>query len=250
VVDKPLAITSDDAEGICARAAADGVALSVFHNRRWDSDTLAAQALLAAGTLGTLVLLESRFTRFRPEVPARWREDAAAGGGVLLDLGTHVVDQAVHLLGPATEVYAEVGVRRPGARVDDDCFLALTHASGARSHLWASMVAAVPGPRLLLQGTAAGWSKADLDGQEDALQLGWTPADGPVSEPPGMLVNAGGNRELASPPGDWAAYYRSFAAAVLDGAPLPVPASDGVAVLRVLEAARLSSERRAVSPAG
>jgi predicted dehydrogenase len=251
VVDKPLAITAADAERICA--AAGGVPLSVFHNRRWDSDTLAGQALLASGTLGTLVRLESRFTRFRPQVPARWREDAAAGGGVLLDLGTHVVDQAVHLLGPVTEVYAEVGVRRTGARVDDDCFLALAHATGVRSHVWASMVAAVPGPRLLLQGTAGGWSKADLDGQEDHLQLGWTPADGPVPEPPGVLVDAKGSREVDSPPGDWAAYYRLFAAAVLDGGPVPVPASDGVAVLRVLEAARLSSERSAVvplSPAG
>jgi scyllo-inositol 2-dehydrogenase (NADP+) len=246
VVDKPLAVTADDADLLCRSARELAVPLSVFHNRRWDSDTIAARELLAAGTLGSVVRLESRFIRFRPEVVDRWREDAAAGGGVLLDLGSHVVDQALFLLGPATHVYAEVDVRRPGGRADDDCFLALTHASGARSQLWCSMAAPAPGPRLLLQGSRAGWAKQHLDGQEDAQRDGRTGA----VEPPGHLYDEHGEREVPSPAGDWGAYYRAFAAAVLDGSPVPVEPEDAVAVLRVLDAARRSSAQQQVMPLG
>ena len=246
VVDKPLAITAADAELLCERARRLGVPLAVFHNRRWDSDTLAAQELITRGVLGRVIRLESRFVRYRPEVAQRWRERDAAGGGVLLDLGTHVVDQALHLLGPAIDVYAEVAATRAGAEVDDDCFLALTHASGARSHLWASMAAPVAGPRLLVQGTDGGWSKAGLDGQEDALRRGWTPVQGPLAEPPGILVDERGARDIPSLAGDWACFYAGLAAAVLDGAALPVPADAGVTVLRILEAARRSSRRRQV----
>ena len=244
VVDKPLAMTAGAAERLATHRP--DVPLAVFANRRWDSDTLAAQDLLARGALGDVVRLESRFTRFRPDVADRWREEPAEGGGILLDLGPHVVDQALHLLGPAVTVYAEVDTRRSRARVDDDCFLALTHASGARSHLWCSLAAPVPGPRLLLQGTRGGWRKDDLDAQEAALRTGWTPAAGPVPEPPGRLFDADGERTVDSPPGDWAAFYRGVAATVLDGSPMPVPAADGVTVLRVLEAARGSAASREV----
>lgn len=244
VVDKPMALSSEDARGLCERARALGVPLSVFHNRRWDSDTLAGSALIAAGTLGDLVRLESRFARFRPQVVDRWREDAAAGGGVLLDLGTHVVDQAMFLLGPVTQVYAEVDTRRAGARADDDCFVALTHVSGVRSHLWCSMAAPVNGPRLLLQGSRAGWVKQQLDGQEDAQRAGAVLA----SEPAGRLFDAQGERDIASPLGDWGDFYRRFAVAVLADGPLPVEPEDAVEVLRVLEAARTSSQQRRVIP--
>ena len=239
VVDKPLANGPAEAAALAAEAERLGVLLSVFHNRRWDSDTLAAASLLTAGTLGTVHRLESRFTRFRPQVAARWREQP--GGGVLLDLGSHVVDQALHLLGAVIDVYAEVRSLRAGALVDDDCFLALTHASGARSHLWCSMSTPVAGPRLTLQGSLAGWSKVELDGQEDAQRSGLT-----VTEPAGQVVDAAGTRPVPSPPGAWGEFYRLFAAAVLDGGPAPVPAAEAVRVLEVLDAAATSSMQHQV----
>jgi scyllo-inositol 2-dehydrogenase (NADP+) len=241
VVDKPLAPTAAQAADLVVHARAGGVPLSVFHNRRWDSDTLTALDLIAAGTLGSLHRLESRFTRFRPQVVPRWRE-RAGGGGVLLDLGTHLVDQAVHLLGPVASVYAEVQVRRAGAVVDDDCFLALTHTCGASALLWCSAAAPWSGPRLVLQGSAAGWVKHDLDGQEQAQRSG---VEVPP-EPSGTLCDSNGSRAVASRAGGWGAYYRSFAEAVRSGGPLPVEPEDAVAVLRVLEAAVRSSERREV----
>ena len=247
VVDKPFALTAAGAEDLVALGDRLGVPLTVFHNRRWDSDTLTAAALLAAGTLGAVHRLESRFARYRPAVLDRWRE-RAGGGGVLLDLGPHVVDQALHLLGPAVDVYAEVDTRRDGARVDDDCFLALTHTSGARSHLWCSMAAPARAPRLLLQGSVGGWAKDGLDGQEDAQREGV----GAPPEPAGRLTDASGTCAVPSLPGDWGAFYRAFAAAAVGAGPVPVAPQDGVVVMRVLEAARRSSTTREVVllPAG
>lgn len=248
VVDKPLATTSAEAARLVELARDRAVPLTVFHNRRWDSDTLTAQALLRRGVLGEVRRLESRFTRFRPAVAARWREDAAAGGGVLLDLGSHLVDQATLLLGPVVQVYAEVDRLRPGARADDDCFLALTHAGGARSHLWASMAAPWPGPRLVLQGSEAGWAKDGLDGQEDALRAGL--GVGPVPEADGRLESAEGGTPVPSIPGDWPAFYAAFAAAARGQGEVPVDPADAVHTLQVLEAARRSAEQSQVVALG
>jgi predicted dehydrogenase len=199
------------------------------------------RSLLDEGVLGRVHRLESRFTRFRPEVADRWRE-RPGGGGVLLDLGTHLVDQAVHLLGPVASVYAEVEVRRAGAVVDDDVLLALRHVSGAGSVLWCSAAAPWTGPRLVLQGSRAGWLKQGLDGQEAAQRDG-----APVPpEPDGALWGEHGVEPYPSRQGDWAAFYRAFAVAVRGEGPVPVDPRDGVAVLRVLEAAGTSSRERRV----
>src|SRR3954464_10872671 len=121
VVDKPLAASAADGR----RLLGGGGRLTVFQNRRWDGDFLSVRRLIAEGALGEVTRFESRFERFRPEVKAgAWREspDAQEGGGVLLDLGSHLVDQAIELFGPPTGVYGEVDLRRPGAQVDDDAF--------------------------------------------------------------------------------------------------------------------------------
>ena len=133
VVDKPLAASVADAQRLADAAEARGVVASVFHNRRWDGDFLTLRRLISDGSLGELARLESRFERWRPEVDQdRWREggDPEDAGGLLFDLGPHLIDQVLELLGPATSVYAELRRLRPGAEVDDDVFLALEHASG------------------------------------------------------------------------------------------------------------------------
>jgi scyllo-inositol 2-dehydrogenase (NADP+) len=150
VIDKPLAGTSEEAEQLAALAAERGLLLSAFHNRRWDNDFRTVRKLLAEGVLGSEIRrFESRFERWRPELKGGWRESGnpAELGGLLYDLGSHLVDQALTLFGPATSVYAESDVRRQGAQSDDDSFIALTHANGVRSHLWMSAGAAQLGPR-------------------------------------------------------------------------------------------------------
>jgi scyllo-inositol 2-dehydrogenase (NADP+) len=118
-----------------------GLMLTVFQNRRWDGDFLTVKRLLADDALGKVHRFESRFERWRPELAGTWRERAEEAGGLLFDLGSHLVDQALQFFGPVDSVHAEVDVRRPGAEVDDDVLLALEHASGVRSHLWMSALA-------------------------------------------------------------------------------------------------------------
>jgi predicted dehydrogenase len=134
VVDKPLCADAATAQHLAERARAAGRLLVTFQNRRFDGDFLTLQQLVSDGSLGTLHRVESRFERWRPEPKGGWREsaDPADLGGLLYDLGSHVIDQALVLLGPAESVYAEVGTRRPGALVDDDTFVAITHVGGDR----------------------------------------------------------------------------------------------------------------------
>jgi scyllo-inositol 2-dehydrogenase (NADP+) len=248
VVDKPLAPTAAEARTVVTHARAQGVLLTVFHNRRWDSDFLTLKRLLGYRKLGDIVRFESRFERWRPELrPGAWRETAgpAEGGGVLLDLGTHLVDQALELLGPAEQVYGEVSNRR-GAAGDDDAFLALRHVSGAFSHLWMSAVAAAPGPRLRVLGTRAAFVVAEVDGQENALRSGRRPGDsGPWGVEPesrwGRLVRGEESEPVRSEPGAWPSFYATLAEALREAGPPPVDPGDAVATLEVLDAARRSA---------
>lgn len=186
VVDKPLAATAAQARGLVRLAGELGLMLTVFQNRRWDGDFLTAERLVSSGELGTVSRLESRFERWRPTPKGGWRELGGAEevGGLLYDLGSHLVDQALRLLGPVTHVYAESDIRRPGVASDDDTFIALTHAGGARSHLWASAVAPRLGPRFRILGSEAGYVKHGLDIQEDQLRAGLTPDSSGFGEEP------------------------------------------------------------------
>jgi predicted dehydrogenase len=250
VVDKPLAPTAAEGRALADAARAAGVVLSVFHNRRWDGDFLTLRRLIAEGALGTPTRLESRFERWRPEVDAaRWRErpDPAEAGGLLADLGSHLIDQAIVLFGRPVVVAAELDARRPGAQVDDDCFVALAHPGGERSHLWASMLAADDPPRFRAVGRGGVWVKRGLDVQEAALRDGARPGGtGWGAEPEeawGRLFDGDGSRIVPTEPGDYPAFYAGMARAVRDGAAPPVDADDAVAVLEVIEEARRASGR-------
>jgi predicted dehydrogenase len=245
VVDKPLATTAEAARDLVEEAEQREVPLTVFHNRRWDSDQLTLRRLLAEGALGQVQRYESRFERWRPEVRKdAWRENTppAEGGGVLLDLGTHLVDQALTLFGPAVDVYGEVASVRGGAS-DDDAFIAITHAGGVHSHLWASSVASASGPRLRVLGSEAAFVAQGLDGQEDALAEGRRPQDPgdwgiEPSDRAGMLVRGDDARAVPSERGAWPRFYELLGAALRGEGPLPVDPRDAVATLEVLERAR------------
>jgi predicted dehydrogenase len=248
VVDKPLAATAGEARALCGFAQSRGALLTVFQNRRWDNDFRTARRLIAAGALGRVHRFESRFERFRPKPKAGWRElaDPAEAGGTLYDLGSHLVDQALTLFGPVSSVYAEIDVRRDGAVVDDDAFLALTHAGGVRSHLWTSAIAPLAGPRLRVLGDRAGYVKDGLDPQEADLRAGRRPGDGRpwgVEDPArhGTLGTDEHAVPLVTDHGDYPAFYAGLAHALAAGTPPPVDPLDAVATLGVLEAARRSA---------
>ncbi|MGW5346842.1 Gfo/Idh/MocA family oxidoreductase [Streptomyces sp. HUAS TT3] len=254
VVDKPLAATAAEARELAELADRTGTFLSVFQNRRWDNDFLTLRRLLSAGELGDVQRFESRFERWRPQLKGGWRESGAPEeiGGLLYDLGSHVVDQALVLFGPAVRVYAETDVRRPGAETDDDTFIAITHANGVRSHLYVSATTAQLGPRFRVLGSRAGYVKYGLDPQEAALREGHRPGgDGtPWGEEPehmwgrlgsGESPLTGGGTPVPTQPGDYPAYYAAVAAALRGGGQAPVTAHEAAQCLAVLEAARVSS---------
>ncbi|GGV56180.1 oxidoreductase [Streptomyces griseoloalbus] len=257
VVDKPVAGTAAEARQLAALAEERGLLLSVFQNRRWDNDFLTLRGLMAEGGLGDVHRFESRFERWRPQLKGGWREsgDPAEIGGLLYDLGSHVVDQALVLFGPVTSVYAETDVRREGARADDDTFIALTHASGVRSHLYVSATTAQLGPRFRVLGSKAGYVKHGLDPQEAALRDGLRPGAttaGWGTEPEelwgrvgaGESPVTGGGSPVPTLPGDYPAYYAAVANALLAGGPNPVTALEAAAALDVLEAARRSADEK------
>jgi predicted dehydrogenase len=243
VVDKPLAPNAAAARELVDAARAAGVLLTVFQNRRWDGDFLTARGLIDAGELGRVLRFESRFERWRPEIKEGWRElpDPDEAGGVLFDLGSHLVDQALQLFGPVRALHAEVDCRRADARVDDDSFLALEHESGVRSHLWMSAVAADLGPRLRVLGDRAAYVKHGLDPQEAALRAGGRPGGTGWGEEPEESwgrVGAGEEwRPVRTEPGAYMRFYEGVADAIADGAPPPVDPEDAVRVLELLDEA-------------
>ncbi|HEX7307943.1 Gfo/Idh/MocA family protein [Lentzea sp.] len=243
VVDKPFAPTSAEAEELVAAAEAAGVLLTVFQNRRWDSDFLTVREVL--GKLGEVRRFESRFERWIPEIWDNWRElgDPREAGGLLYDLGAHLVDQALQLFGPVRTVYAELDRRRPGAQVDDDVFVALTHANGVRSHLWANAHAANHGPRFRVLGSEGAFEVDGLDGQEDALAAGHRPTGygWGHEDRTGRLGVLGDTTEIAVEPGAYQNFY-----AELRAGRVPVDPAGAVDALRVIEAAFTSARENRV----
>jgi predicted dehydrogenase len=241
VCDKPFALDAAAARRSVELAERLGLALSPYQNRRWDSDFLTVRRLAAEGVLGDIIRLESRFERLAPEAGP-----GPAGGGTLLDFGSHLVDQALVLMGPVESVYAEWRIRENG--LDDDVFVALDHADGARSHLWGSWCQGAPGPRYRVTGTAGSYVNPTLmDAQENLLIAGHTPASlGPAwgAEPSvrwGRVYRGDNGEPVPTENGAWGTFYPAFARAVRGLGPVPVDPRDAVASMTVLDAARRSA---------
>lgn len=255
VVDKPLGVDAASAAATVAAAQAAGVVLSVYQNRRWDSDFLTVKRLLAEGTLGDVHRFESRVERWSPVAdPTTWKAGATPeqGGGLRLDLLTHLVDQAVQLFGEVATVYAELDARRPGSASDDDAFASLLHVSGVRSQLMASKVTGDTTRRIRVLGSQGAYVVGGFDRQEAALLAGRTPAtDGPAwgieSEPAwGSLHRGDEITKVPSERGRWDTFYPAFAAAVRGDGAVPVDPRDAVRVLEILDAALVSSREQRV----
>jgi scyllo-inositol 2-dehydrogenase (NADP+) len=246
VVDKPLAGTAAEAQELIDLAAASDRQLHVFQNRRWDSEVLTARQAIEAGLVGKPHRLESRFERWRPVPKGGWREEGSADDlpGLLYDLGAHLVDQALHLLGPVDKVAASVRAVRDGMTTDDDTQIMLWHTSGAVSLLSVSSASAFIGPRLRLLGTGGGLLIDSLDTQEDALRAGRTPLDpewGREADDALVVTGSAAPRSFPRARGEWGAYYRQVAASLRGEGTPPVDARDVVQNLRVIEAARNSA---------
>jgi predicted dehydrogenase len=253
VVDKPLARSADEGRRLFAAAQERGLVFTVFQNRRLDGDYLTVRGLIERDSLGPVTRFESRFERWRPELPVgEWREsgDPEDAGGLVFDLGSHLVDQAVQLFGSPTHVYAEAELRRAGAEVDDDGFIALRHSDGVISHLWMSAVSGALAPRFRVLGLRGAYEKHGLDPQEAQLAGGMSTEDPEYGLDPverwGSIVRGEERSEVPTERGAYPRFYEAVAAAILRGDPPPVSAADAVELLRLLEAARMSAATREV----
>jgi predicted dehydrogenase len=258
VVDKPFTVDLAEAHAVVKHAEEAGRLLSVFHNRRWDSEFLTLRRLLADDVLGDIVELHSHYDRYRPLVQDRWRERPGPGAGLWFDLGSHLTDQALVLFGMPEAVYADISAQRPGAMVDDYFHVLLRYpaaAGGRRVLLHGSSLAMANGLRFIAHGTRASFVKYGIDSQEQTLRNGGLPGrqDWGADTQPGQLTTAttptagasGGPAAtpsaapvvttVPSEPGDYRCFYTGMRDAILHGAPLPVTPSQALDVMTLLE---------------
>lgn len=248
VVEKPFALSLEEARAVAEAAARAGRLLAVFHNRRWDSDFLSVQVAIASGAIGDVVHFESHFDRFRPAVRDRWRERAGGGGGIWYDLGPHLVDQALLLFGMPERVEASLAALRPGASADDWAHVVL-HYPDKRIVLHASMLVAGGSARFAVHGTGGSLVKQRGDQQEAQLLAGMVPGAPGWGEDddPLMLHDGECSRALSLVPGDQRQFYRALAAAIRGEGHNPVLPEQALGVMAVIEAAiRSADEGRTV----
>lgn len=257
VIDKPMATNSSDCRALIELAKKQKRLLSVFQNRRLDGDFLTVQEMIRENLLGKIVRFESRFERYRPEPRAgAWRELGTLddGGGLLFDLGSHLIDQACYLFGDPVDVYCELDKRRPGVETDDDCFVALSFAGGVRAHLWASVLCRIKGPRFRVLGHNGSFEKYGMDPQEDALRAGRRPTEvawGADSEEHwgDLLTTVNGltvQGKVETLAGCYQNYYAGILAAMRQNGPVPVDPSDALRTTLIVEAAFKSASEKSV----
>lgn len=251
VIDKPFTVTLAEARSLTEIAKLHNRMLSVFHNRRWDSEVLAAKSILQTGVLGEVSHFECHMDRFRPLVRQRWREDPGPGAGLWFDLGPHLIDLALHLFGLPDSVNASFATLRDGGLTDDWAHVQLNY-DRLRVILHTSLLVSGGGPRSVLHGTRGSWAKFGADVQERQLISGMLPTDPAFGyDPdPGIVYDGATGRqtEVPAPRGNQREFYLEIRDAVRSSCPPPVPAKDAVAVMAILEASFESGKRGLVLP--
>ncbi|HEU4903464.1 MAG TPA: Gfo/Idh/MocA family oxidoreductase [Flavisolibacter sp.] len=256
IVEKPFVVNSQEGEELVALAAQKGKLLSVFQNRRWDSDFKTVKKIATEGWLGEIVEAEFHFDRFKEELSAKQhKEIPAPGTGTLFDLGSHLIDQALSLFGFPEAVFADIRTVRPISQVDD-YFELLLYYPRLRVRLHGSYLVREPLPSFLLHGSKGSFVKWRADVQEADLQSGKTPGTPdwgvePVTERGLLHTERNGEVIRETVPtlqGNYMDYFEGIYEAIRNGAPVPVAAQDGVNTVRVIEAAfRSSGEKRVIT---
>ncbi|WP_114209688.1 Gfo/Idh/MocA family oxidoreductase [Acidisarcina polymorpha] len=252
VIDKPFALTSAEAAELIHIARERKLVLSAFQNRRWDGDFRTLRELVSRGVLGRLVVFESHYDRFRQEPRLNmWKEDGVTpGGGMLYDLGSHIIDQALALFDVPETITADIRIDRDAGLTDDAFDLRLSYPEGNGRRLTvllrSTMTAAIPGARFTLHGTQGSFVKFGIDPQEDAIKAGVTIGSPGWGEEPeslwGTLKLADGSESrIRTEAGDYRGYYENIRDAILGEAAVAVPGIDAWRTTRIIELARQSS---------
>lgn len=254
VCEKPFTVTVAQAEELIQTAGKQNKKLSVYQNRRFDSDYRTIKSVLEQKLLGNVVEAEFHFDRFKEELsPKQHKETPTPGTGCLYDLGSHLIDQALQLFGMPQSLFADIAVMRPISKVDDYFELLLYYPSH-RVRIKSSYQVREALPGYVLHGSKGSFIKPKTDMQEAQLQSGMLPtADGYGTEPEsekGLLhteVNGEITRKyIASFKGNYTDYYEGIYQAIRNNQPVPVTAEDGMKVIRIIEAAFQSSKERKV----
>ena len=249
VVDKPFTLDMQEARELIALAQEKQRLLSVFHNRRWDSDFLTLKGLIAEGKLGEVSYFESHFDRYRPQVRNRWREQAGPGSGIWYDLGPHLIDQALVLFGVPVSITVDMAQLRPDAQTTDYFHAVLTYPQ-RRVVLHGTMLAAAESARYIVHGTRGSYVKFGLDPQEDRLKAGerLPQEDWGYDMRDGVLTLASGEeldaQTLLTVPGNYPAYYAAIRDALNGQGENPVPASQAIRVMELIELGIESAKHR------
>ncbi|EKS6727510.1 oxidoreductase [Enterobacter mori] len=244
VVDKPFTLDMQEARDLIALADEKQRLLSVFHNRRWDSDFLGIKQVIEEDRLGKVKLFESHIDRFRPEVRVRWREQNVPGSGLWFDLGPHLIDQTLQLFGLPQSVQGNIATLRDGAEINDWAHVVLNYPEH-KVILHASMLVAGGTSRFTVHGDKASVVKARIDQQEAQLLAGVIPGSeswGEDSDDMVLFDAAGDATRLKTPKGDQRQYYINVRDALTGKIENPVNPVEALAVMAVLEAAVRSSE--------
>ncbi len=240
VVDKPFTVTLSQARELATLAKRLGLLLSVFHNRRWDSDFLTVKKLIAEGQLGEITYFESHFDRFRPQVRDRWREKPGAGSGIWYDLAPHLIDQALDLFGLPVSITVDLAQLRPSSETTDYFHAVLAYPQ-RRVVLHGTMLAAAESARYIVHGTRGSYTKFGLDPQEDRLKAGerLPQEDWGYDMRDGTLTLAQGDtfeeKPLLTSPGNYPAFYAAIRDALNGAGENPVPATQAIQVMELIE---------------
>lgn len=251
IIEKPFTVTSEEAERLIQVSKETGKTLSVYHNRRFDSDYRTVKALLETDKLGRIVEYEARFDRFRPEIKENaWREKDMPGSGILYDLGSHLIDQALDLFGKPDEVYGDIRAQREGA-IEDNFELILYYPT-IKVTLKAGMLVKEPSPRFTLYGTEGSFTKFGLDVQEDDLRNGERPVNERWGLEPrglwGTIDSVETKQKVKSLRGDYRDYYYNIYDHIVKGEALIVTPEQSKMVIEIIEAAiKSNKEKRRIS---
>jgi len=253
VVDKPFTITTKEADHLIELAAIKNKIISVFHNRRWDSDFLTVKKIIESRVLGNLVEVEIHFDRFRNFIKENaWREEDLPGSGILYDLGSHLIDQSQVLFGLPEEVTADIRIQRPGGKSVDN-FELILHYPNLKVTLKAGMLVKEPGPHYILYGDMGSFVKYGLDVQEEALKNGLIPLNmkdwgkEPESLWGKLNIEKKGQsiiREVESERGVYQAFYSNICNAIANGEEIIVKAEQARNTIRIIELAIQSSKEK------
>jgi len=244
IIEKPFVTNVADGEALIALAAEKGLILSVYNNRRWDGDFLTVKKLIEEGSLGKIKCFESHFDRFRPEVRQRWREQSPTGGGILFDLGPHLIDQTLQLFGLPDAITAQCLVMREGS-TNVDYFNLVLHYADKIATLHSDLYSAGPNKRFSVKGDKGSYEKQGLDPQEDRLKAGVLPtepswADEDI-EQYGRLYNADAVETIVTERGGYQHYFLTMADAIRLNSTAPVNAEDALWSIKLIELAMESS---------